>query len=214
MNLQAVAGITIVDVVISLMITLLCASIIYWTYRLTYQGVLYQASFNISIVMVSLITTMVIMVISNNLILSLGMVGALSIVRFRTAVKDPLDIVFLFWAISVGIVNGVGNFKISLTGSIFFFVIMYLMSKVKITSAPYLLVLKYDLMSEDSVLDTIKTHTRRFRVKTKSVKENVAEMTAEVRLRQGDQNLLAALNDNKMVKESVLLTYSNEIAGI
>ena len=97
-NLSSGSSITIIDIFIALLASLICAGIISYTYKYSYQGVLYQKSFNLSLILISLITTAVIMVISGNLVLSLGMVGALSIIRFRSAVKDPIDIVFMFWA--------------------------------------------------------------------------------------------------------------------
>ena len=129
LNLTSGANLTFADVFIALSVTLLCALIILWTYKNTYQGVLYQQSFGVTLVLASLVTTSVIMVISGNLVLSLGMVGALSIVRFRAAVKDPLDIVFIFWAITVGIANGVAYWKVSFTTTILLMVVMILMKK-------------------------------------------------------------------------------------
>ena len=99
LNLSAGPNLEIIDVIVALTFTLICSGIIVWTYRYTYQGVLYQRSFSVALALAALVTTSIIMVISGNLVLSLGMVGALSIVRFRAAVKDPLDIVFLFWDI-------------------------------------------------------------------------------------------------------------------
>ena len=113
LNVQP-GALTVSDVVTSLLMTLVISMLIFWLYKKSFRGVLYTHSFNISLVMISLVTSLVIMTISTNLILSLGMVGALSIVRFRTAVKDPLDIVFMFWAIAVGIANGAMQFDLTL----------------------------------------------------------------------------------------------------
>ena len=116
MELNSSGPLSIADIGMSLVLTFIIALGIFWIYKRTFRGVLYTHSFNVSLVMISLVTSLVIMTISTNLILSLGMVGALSIVRFRTAVKDPLDIVFMFWAIAVGIANGAMQFKLALAG--------------------------------------------------------------------------------------------------
>ena len=105
-----VSTLAVSDIVVNLTVTLLLSLFIFYVYRKFFMGVLYTLSFNVSLVMVSLVTSLIIMTISSNLILSLGMVGALSIVRFRTAVKDAIDIGFMFWAIAVGIANGAGFF--------------------------------------------------------------------------------------------------------
>ena len=139
------------------MITLLVSSFIFYIYKLTYNGVLYTQSFNISLVIVSLVTALVIMTISANFILSLGMVGALSIVRFRTAVKDSMDIVYMFWAIGVGIANGAAFFKISIAGSLFIGLSLFLFSKLKNPFKPYLLIINYnnDVSSSTNVIQNL-----------------------------------------------------------
>ena len=132
------------DIFINLLITLVIGIFIFYIYKKTFQGVLYTQAFNVSLVMVSLVTALIIMTISSNLILSLGMVGALSIVRFRTAVKDSMDIVYMFWAISVGIANGAGYFKISLIGSLFIAAVLIVLSRYRESSNPYLLIINYN----------------------------------------------------------------------
>ena len=139
-----VTPLTSASIILNLLVTFVIGLFIFYIYRKTFQGVLYTRSYNVSLVMVSLITTLVIMTISSNIILSLGMVGALSIVRFRTAIKDSMDIVFMFWAISVGIANGAGFFQVSVVGSIFIGLILIIMTKIKIVNLPYLFILKFD----------------------------------------------------------------------
>lgn len=124
-------SITILSIIIALSVSLLCGLFIAYIYRTQYQGVLYHQSHSTSIVLISLVTTMVIMVISGNIVLSLGMVGALSIVRFRGAIKDPLDIVYLFWAVGIGIANGVAYFSVSIISSLFIgLTLVYLKSNI------------------------------------------------------------------------------------
>ena len=128
MSLSSGGVITFAAIMISMVMSLICGLIIAFVYRQAYQGVLFQKSYAIAIVLVCLVTTMVIMVISGNLVLSLGMVGALSIVRFRAAIKDPLDIVYMFWAVGVGIANGVAYFSVSITATIFMALCLFFMS--------------------------------------------------------------------------------------
>lgn len=214
MHLKTGAAISLTDIVVALVVSLICALIIHLTYRFTFQGVVYQKSFNISIVMASLITTSIIMVISGNLVLSLGMVGALSIVRFRTALKDPLDIIFIFWAISAGIANGVANFKLSITASLFFALVMFIFSKMKLISAPFLLIVKYEAAAEKLVIDTITSNSRRFSIKTKTIKNGLIELTSEVRLRDNDHSLLNTLDSNDQIKETALLAYTGDLSNV
>ena len=151
-NLTSGANLSVIDVLVGLAASLICAAIISWTYRASYQGVLYQKSFNLSLILICLVTTSVIMVISGNLVLSLGMVGALSIVRFRAAIKDPMDIVYMFWAVAVGIANGVANIKVSLTATIVISILIILLNRLPFGSIAYLVILKYNAEDEPAFL--------------------------------------------------------------
>jgi len=208
LNLTSGANLTFADVFIALSVTLLCALIILWTYKNTYQGVLYQQSFGVTLVLASLVTTSVIMVISGNLVLSLGMVGALSIVRFRAAVKDPLDIVFIFWAITVGIANGVAYWKVSFTSTILLMVVMLLMKKAPTLSTPFLLVLKLKNDNSSKVLEVIKSNVKKVKLKNKTLKNGIAEVIYEV-IGVNENKLLADLDAHKSVTEVTLVAYGN-----
>ena len=129
MSMGSTDRITTLNILINLSMSFFVGMFIFFIYKKTYQGVLYQRSFNISLVLASAVTAMIIMTISGNLILSLGMVGALSIVRFRTPVKDSMDLIFLFWAISAGIANGVGYYNISIVGSIMIAIFMLILTR-------------------------------------------------------------------------------------
>ena len=129
MSMGATDRITTLNILINISMSFLVGMFIFYMYKKTYQGVLYQRSFNISLVLAGTVTSLVIMTISGNLILSLGMVGALSIVRFRTPVKDSMDLIFLFWAISAGIANGVGYYNISIVGSVMIAIFLLLLTR-------------------------------------------------------------------------------------
>lgn len=213
-NLGSGTALQFSDILIAMSVTLVCAAIVFYTYIKTYQGVLYQKSYNIALVMVSLITTLVIMTISGNLALSLGMVGALSIIRFRTAVKDPLDVVFMFWCVAIGIANGVAFFKISLFGSILIALVLFGLSRIKIKREPYLLIVRYDNASEESVMESLQRSARSYKLKTKTMKGNMSELTAEVRLGKDGGKLLSRLEKSEGITESTLLAYTNDLAEL
>lgn len=208
LNLNSGSHLSLADVFIALSVTLICALIILWTYKNTYQGVLYQQSFGVTLVLAALVTTSVIMVISGNLVLSLGMVGALSIVRFRAAVKDPLDIVFIFWAISIGIANGVAYWKVSFTSTILLMIIMLMMKKAPTLSTPFLLVLKLKGADSISVLKLIKLNVKKVKLKNKTLKNGSAEVIYEV-IGINENKLLSDLDAHKSVTDITLVAYGN-----
>ena len=170
-NIDFSSSLTISDIALVLLITLFCGLFIFYIYKKTFQGILYTQSFNISLIMVSIVTSLIIMTISANLILSLGMVGALSIVRFRTAVKDSMDIVFMFWAISVGIANGAGFFKLSILGTVFVGLILLILTKIKTSNIPYLLIIKYNSDSYNDLKSYLDENLMQYTLKSKSTNE-------------------------------------------
>ena len=201
---------SISDIAIVLFVTLLIGMFIFYTYKKTFQGILYTQSFNVSLVMVAIVTALVIMTISSNFILSLGMVGALSIVRFRTAIKDPMDIVFMFWAIAVGIANGAGFFKISIVGSIFIGVILFILTKYKTTSTPYLLILNYVDKGHDEIIKHLKNELKDFRIKAKTITNQNVELTLEIRIDDEDTSFVNRLSKLDGVKNAVLVSYNGD----
>ena len=209
LDAEFVSPLTSTSIVLNLLVTFVISLFIFYMYRRTFQGVLYTRSFNVSLVMVSLITSLVIMTISSNIILSLGMVGALSIVRFRTAIKDSMDIVFMFWAISVGIANGAGFFQISIVGSVFVGLVLILMTKMRSYNNPYLLIIKFSDESEqeiDLILNSVKGHN----IKSKSVSNNIIELTVELRLANKGTNIVNEISSIKGVISSVLVKYDED----
>ena len=203
------------DIVINLSVSFLVAIFIFNVYKKTFQGVLYQRSFNISLVAISMVTTLVIMIISGNLILSLGMVGALSIVRFRTPIKDPIDLVFIFWAITVGIANGVGYFSISIIGSLVLTIVLLLMTKKTDIEQPYLMVLQLSSTQDSKpILSDIKKYVNRFILKSQTITEEQIEITAEIRLKNSDTDFLHTLKREHNIKKITLISYSSDLASV
>jgi len=207
MNVQSGAPVSIAQIVISLIISLVCCAWIAILYRLAYQGILYQKSFALTLVLGGVITTSIIMVISGNLILSLGMVGALSIVRFRSAIKDPLDIMFLFWVISIGIANGVGYFKVSLTGTVVISAIFYVMTRLTAPTNHKVLVVRFSSGAEAGILGSINQHSRFNKIRSKTINNGTVELITEVRTRE-DSPLLSRISELDGVLDCSLLSYS------
>jgi uncharacterized membrane protein YhiD involved in acid resistance len=172
---------------------------------------MYSSGFGISLVAMSLVTTMIILAIGSNVILSLGMVGALSIVRFRSAVKDPMDIAYLFWAISAGIVLGAGLIPLAIFGSIFIGVVLYIFSSKKPTDKPYILIVDCaDENAEASVNALLKKTVKKSVLKSKTVTKTGMELTIEVRLPDQESGFVNRISDLAGVSNAVLVSYNGE----
>ena len=208
-KIQSDMYLSISDIIVSLMVSLFCSLIISWIYRKIFQGVIYQKSFSITIILITLITTAVIMVISGNLILSLGMVGALSIVRFRTAIKDPLDVAFIFWGITIGIANGVAFFKLSLFSVIFFSLILLILSKISVGSSLHMLIIKYKKEENDSVLNILKENSKKYIIRSKSIDNNIIELIVEIKINIEKSSILEIFNDNPNIVNASIVGHSN-----
>lgn len=202
-----------IEIIINLGVSFIVGMFIFYVYKKTFQGVLYQRSFNVSLIAISMVITLVIMTISGNLVLSLGMVGALSIVRFRTPIKDPLDLVFIFWAITVGIANGVGYFNISIIGSILMTLVILIMSRKQEEDLAYLFVLQIPNGTDSSiVIGEVKNSVERYMMKSNTITDDYEEITAEVRLKGDDTSFIRKLHEENKVLKATLITYSSDLA--
>jgi len=200
-------SITIAFIITSMLASLLLGLFISFIYRRTFQGVLFQKSFAIAIVLVTLITTMVIMVISGNLVLSLGMVGALSIVRFRAAVKDPLDIVYIFWGVAVGIANGVAYFSVSIIASVFIGICLLYFSKIPFKLKPKLLVVNCSASATPKIKDMISRLSKNNVIRSQSEKNELNELVFEIMTHETD-DFFEEIRDIDGVQQIRLLNYS------
>jgi uncharacterized membrane protein YhiD involved in acid resistance len=210
-NIDFSSGLNTLDIIVVLLSTFLMGMFIFYIYKKTFQGVLYTEGYNISLVMVSLVTSLIIMTISSNFVLSLGMVGALSIVRFRTAIKDSMDIVFMFWAISIGIANGAGFFQISVIGSLIIAGVLIILTQFKSNSSPYLLILNYSNNATDKeVMKYIKDNIVKFNLKSKTITHNQVEITIEIRLKNDDTTFVNTLSNIEDVTNVVLVSYNGD----
>ncbi|MCZ6804366.1 MAG: DUF4956 domain-containing protein, partial [Proteobacteria bacterium] len=216
MSMGSTDRITTLNILINISMSFLVGMFIFFIYKKTYQGVLYQRSFNISLVLSSAVTAMIIMTISGNLILSLGMVGALSIVRFRTPVKDSMDLVFLFWAISAGIANGVAYYNISIIGSIMIAIFMLILTRSgKGIPDTFLLVIQLsDPSKEESILNEIKQQTEKLSIKSKTVSETGTEITLEAKTKEGQSSFMNKLQADGSVVRATLVAYDQDLSSV
>ena len=209
--LEKVSSFSILDVVIAMAVAFALGLFIYIVYKRTFRGVMYSSSFGVSLMAMTLITTLIILAVTSNVILSLGMVGALSIVRFRTAVKEPLDIAFLFWAISAGIVTGAGLIPLAVIGSIFIGVVLTIFVNAKTSDTPYIAIISCrDENAEQSVMAILKANTKKQLVKSKTVTASGIELMVEVKLSKGSTKVCNLLSDTAGVTKAALVSYNGE----
>lgn len=209
--LNQVTTFSILDTAIALALSFVVGLFIYFVYRKTFNGVMYASSFGLSLVGLSLITTLVILAVSSNVILSLGMVGALSIVRFRTAIKEPLDIVYLFWAIASGIVFGAGLLPLGVLGSLVIGIVLLIFSNRRVRENPYLLVVDCaDDTAEQQLKQLVAGQVKKQMVKSKTVSEKGIELTVEVRLLGGSTDFVNQVAALPGVSNAVLVSYNGD----
>ncbi|MBQ8039494.1 MAG: DUF4956 domain-containing protein [Lachnospiraceae bacterium] len=201
----------IVDFVIAMALSFALGLFIFYIYKKTYKGVMYSESFGISLMAMSMITTLVILAVTSNIVLSLGMVGALSIVRFRTAIKEPMDIAYLFWSIAVGIVLGAGLIPLAVFGSVFVGVILYVFVNRKTTDQPYILIMNCENKeAERQALTMLQDKVKKQVLKSKTVSKIGIEMTLEVRLKGDDSDFVNELSVAEGVENVVLVSYNGD----
>ncbi|MCF8017885.1 MAG: DUF4956 domain-containing protein [Vallitaleaceae bacterium] len=209
--LEKASTFSLTDIALAMVVSLCLGLMIFYVYKMTFTGVMYSASFGVSLIAMTLITTLIILAVTSNIILSLGMVGALSIVRFRTAVKESLDIAFLFWSISIGIVTGAGLIPLGIIGSIFISIVLLIFVNRKSTDTPYLIVVNcLEDMAETEVLSLIKSKTKKHLMKAKTVSRNGIELTVEVRLLDMNASLVNELLLINNVENAILVSYNGE----
>ena len=206
--LDSVQSFSLLDTALALVVALALGLFIFLIYKKTFQGVLYSSTFGVSLVGLTLVTTLVILAVTSNVVLSLGMVGALSIVRFRTAIKDPLDIVYLFWALAAGIVTGAGQFPMAIVGSAIIGVVLLLFVNRRVNDHPYLLIVTCaDDRAESEAFAALGSQKRV--VKSKTVSADGIEVTAELRLPDaGTTDFVNRVAAVPGVRSAVLVSYN------
>lgn len=212
--IENVTSVSILDMAIALLLAFGLGMLIFLVYKKTYSGVMYSASFGTTLVALTMITTVVILAVTSNVVLSLGMVGALSIVRFRTAIKEPLDIAFLFWSIAVGIVLAAGMIPLAVIGSVIIGVILLVFVNRKASGNPYIAVIRCDGHdSEKKAQEFLSRNAERCVVKSKSAQKGSVELNMEIRLKDGNTDFVNALADMEGVNSAVLVSYNGDYMG-
>ena len=212
--LENVTAVSALDIVLTIVLAFGIGLFIFFVYKKTYQGVMYSSSFGVTLIALTMITSQVILAVTSNVVLSLGMVGALSIVRFRTAIKEPLDIAFLFWSIAAGIILAAGMIPLAVIGSIIIGLILLFFVNKKSHKNPYIIVLScanHDV--EMQAMNYLNTQVEKCVVKSKSAQAGAVELNMEVRLRNDNTDFVNALSSMYGVNSVVLVSYNGEYMG-
>lgn len=212
--LDNVASISILDMILTIVLSFGIGLFIFLIYKKTYRGVMYSAGFGTTLIALTMITSTLILAVTSNVVLSLGMVGALSIVRFRTAIKDPLDIAFLFWSIAAGIILASGMIPLAVLGSIGIGIILLLFVNRSSNSHPYMVVLRCDNHdAEVRAREFLAKNVTRATVKSKSAIKGTIEMNIEVRLKEDDTDFLNILSEMPGINSAILVSYNGDYMG-
>ncbi|MGM9649349.1 MAG: DUF4956 domain-containing protein [Butyricicoccaceae bacterium] len=212
--LDNLTSVSVFDMILALVLAFGLGMFIFLVYQKTFSGVMYSSSFGVTLVAITMITTLVILAVTSNVVLSLGMVGALSIVRFRTAIKEPLDIAFLFWSIAVGIVLAAGMIPLAVIGSVCIGVTLLVFVNRKSHLNPYIVVLRCDNHdSECAAVAYLKSQVQRCTVKSKTAQKGEIELNLEIRMKEDNTDFVNALADMNGVHSAVLVSYNGDYMG-
>ena len=209
--LEKASAFSVMDFVIAMALAFALGLFIFRVYKKTFNGVMYSAGFGVSLMAMTMITTLVILAVTSNVVLSLGMVGALSIVRFRTAIKEPMDIAFLFWAIAAGIVLGAGLIPLAVFGSLFIGVVLWVFINRKTSDHPYIMIINcINKEAEKQVMNQMGAAVKKQVLKSKTVSKAGIELTLEVRLKGDDSDFVNVVSDTEGVENAVLVSYNGD----
>ena len=212
--LENVTSVSLLDMGVALVLAFLLGMFIFMIYKKTFSGVMYSSSFGVTLIALTMITTLVILAVTSNVVLSLGMVGALSIVRFRTAIKEPLDIAFLFWSIAVGIVLAAGMIPLAVIGSVVIGLMLLVFANKKSHVNPYIVVIRCaDHASETNAMEFLKNQTQRCTVKSKTAQKGEVELNLEIRLKEDNTDFINDLAEMNGVYSAVLVSYNGDYMG-
>lgn len=212
--LENISSVSILDMVISVVLAFALGIFIFLVYQKTYKGVMYSSGFGVTLIALTMITTVLILAVTSNVVLSLGMVGALSIVRFRTAIKEPLDIAFLFWSLAAGIILASGMILLAVFGSVAIGVILLVFVNKKPHDNPYMLVINCaDQNAEAQVQQNIQSRVQKSVIKSKTVTEDNIELHYEIRLKSADTTFVNLILQENGVSSAVLVSYNGDYTG-
>ncbi|MBO4458728.1 MAG: DUF4956 domain-containing protein [Butyrivibrio sp.] len=209
--LENVTEFSVVDTVVGLLFALVVGLFIFVIYKKTFSGIMYSTGFAMSLIGLALVTTLVIMAVTSNVVLSLGMVGALSIVRFRAAIKEPMEIVFLFWSLAAGIVIGAGMIPLAVIGSLIIGIILVIFANRKFSNVPYILIVNCEKEeAEKSILDVVGKAVGKYIVKSKTVSDAGIELTMEIRVKDNTTGFVNRVKEIGGVTLATLVTFNGE----
>ncbi|MDR1000765.1 MAG: DUF4956 domain-containing protein [Clostridiales bacterium] len=211
--MENVSSVSIFDMVIAIALAFGIGVFIFFVYKKTFKGVMYSSSFGVTLIALTMISTLVILAVTSNVVLSLGMVGALSIVRFRTAIKEPLDIAFLFWSIASGIVLAAGMIPLAVLGSVAIGVILIVFVNNKSYTDPYIVVINCRDVDEVAITTSLRGAVRKCVTKSKTVIGNNVELHFEVRLENDNTMFINRLSKKAGVSSAVLISYNGDYMG-
>ncbi len=212
--LNNVTAVSVTDMALVLFLSFCLGVFIFYVYKKTYAGVMFSSGFGVTLIAMTMITALVILAISSNVVLSLGMVGALSIVRFRTAIKEPLDIAFLFWSIAAGIVLAAGMIPLAVIGSVIIGLMLVVFANRRAYRNPYILVVHCeDAGSERQALELVDEYTEKCVTKSKTVRRGSVELNLEVRLKGESTDFVNLLSETAGVSDAVLVSYNGDYMG-
>ena len=212
--LENITSVSIFDMVLALVLAFGIGLFIFLVYKKTYSGVMYSSSFAVTLVAMTMITTVVILAVTSNVVLSLGMVGALSIVRFRTAIKEPLDIAFLFWSIAVGIVLAAGMITLAVFGSVVIGIFLLVFVNRKTHANPYIVVIGCtDHKTETEAIAFLKNHVNKLVVKSKTARKGAVELNLEIRMKDDNTDFINELSEMEGINNAVLVSYNGDYMG-
>ena len=212
--LENVTSVSLLDMALALFLAFGLGMFIFFVYKKTFSGVMYSSGFGVTLIALTMITTLVILAVTSNVVLSLGMVGALSIVRFRTAIKEPLDIAFLFWAIAAGIVLAAGMIPLAVFGSAVIGAVLLLFVNKKTYLNPYIVVLSCEnYESERRALDFLEKQVKRIVVKSKTAQKGQIELNLEIRMKEENTDFINILSEMEGVTSAVLVSYNGDYMG-
>ena len=212
--LENISSVSILDMALALVLAFSIGLFIYLVYKKTFSGVMYSSSFGVTLIALTMISTLVILAVTSNVVLSLGMVGALSIVRFRTAIKEPLDIAFLFWSIAVGIVLAAGMIPLAVIGSVVIGIVLLVFVNRKSHINPYIVVLQCDGRdSEQRAKSYLDTQVQRCVVKSKTIQKGSVELNMEIRLKDDNTDFINTLSEIEGIHSAVLVSYNGDYMG-
>lgn len=212
--LENINSISVLDMLLTILLSFCIGLFIFFIYKRTYRGVMYSAGFGTTLIALTMITSIVILAVTSNVVLSLGMVGALSIVRFRTAIKDPLDITFLFWSIAAGIILAAGMIPLAVIGSVCIGIILLIFVNKSSNTRPYIVVLKCDDHdTEEKAMELLSQNVTKSTIKSKSAVKGAIELNIEVRLKDDNTDFITALSEMTGVSSAVIVSYNGEYMG-